>query len=125
MKAICHPADGFSLCPYFSLPSSSLNPFPMIVRIVRMTFRPEEIQAFHEIFDSSKQKIRAFPGCQHLELHQDPADPRVRYTYSHWRSQDDLNAYRHSELFGQVWPRTKALFAEKPLAYSLQHMETI
>ena len=97
----------------------------MIVRIVRMTFQPEKLSDFQAIFDRSKHKIRAFPGCMHLELHADPQDEQVRYTYSHWRSQEDLDAYRHSELFGQVWPVTKALFAEKPRAYSLTHMETI
>lgn len=97
----------------------------MIVRIVRMKFRPEALAAFQDIFDQSKADIRRFPGCSHLELHADAKDPHVRYTYSHWRSQSDLDAYRDSSLFGQVWPATKALFAERPQAFSLTQLETV
>jgi quinol monooxygenase YgiN len=97
----------------------------MIVRIVRMTFRPEALDAFQAIFDGSKAAIRAVPGCQHLALHGDASDPAVRYTYSHWDDQAALDAYRSSPLFGQVWPRTKALFAAKPQAFSLQLMEIV
>lgn len=97
----------------------------MIVRIVRMKFRPEALTTFQAIFDQSKASIRSFPGCLHLELHADAHDPHVRYTYSHWRSQGDLDAYRHSELFGQVWPATKALFAERPQAFSLEKLEEV
>lgn len=97
----------------------------MIIRIVRMTFRPESLPAFEAIFAESKQAIRSFPGCLHLELHADAQQPHVRYTYSHWRDQTTLDAYRHSDLFGQVWPRTKALFAAAPQAFSLHRLETI
>ncbi|MEM7656586.1 MAG: antibiotic biosynthesis monooxygenase family protein [Bacteroidota bacterium] len=97
----------------------------MIVRIVRMEFRPEAVAEFHAIFEASKSHIRSFPGCTHLELHQDAQFPNVRWTYSHWEAQDRLDAYRQSELFGQVWPQTKALFAAKPQAFSLVLMETV
>ena len=97
----------------------------MIVRIVRMQFQADQLSAFQAIFDQSKHAIRSFPGCLHLELHADPSDPSVRYTYSHWESEEALNAYRHSDLFAGVWPKTKALFAGKPLAYSLSRLETI
>lgn len=97
----------------------------MIQRIVRMEFQPQHLTAFREIFDQSKHKIRAFSGCLRLELHQDHALPHVLYTYSHWESQAALNAYRKSEMFGKVWPATKALFAGKPLAYSLSLLEEV
>jgi quinol monooxygenase YgiN len=97
----------------------------MIVRIVRMEFHPDNLETFQGIFDASKMAIRHFPGCLHLELHRDPRHPQVRYTYSHWRSQADLDAYRQSELFGSVWPRTKALFAAPPQAFSLERLEEV
>ncbi|MFD3003600.1 putative quinol monooxygenase [Pontibacter toksunensis] len=90
----------------------------MIVRIVRMTFKPENTEAFLDIFRSSKEKIRAFEGCNHVELLQDVKNPNVYSTYSLWVSEEHLNKYRDSHLFGQVWPATKALFAEKPQAWS-------
>ncbi|MEO0468799.1 MAG: antibiotic biosynthesis monooxygenase family protein [Bacteroidota bacterium] len=97
----------------------------MIIRIVRMQFQADQLSAFQAIFDQSKASIRRFPGCLHLELHADQHDPSVRYTYSHWTSEEALNAYRKSDLFGAVWPKTKALFAGKPFAYSLIRLESV
>ena len=91
----------------------------MITRIVRMEFQPEKVDAFLEIFNENKKMIRHFPGVHHLELHRDLNQQNVFYTYSLWDNQEALDAYRHSELFGSVWPRTKALFAKKPQAFSL------
>ncbi|MEJ2004162.1 MAG: antibiotic biosynthesis monooxygenase [Cyclobacteriaceae bacterium] len=90
----------------------------MIIRIVRMTFREESVEDFLHIFNKSKSQIRNFPGCIHLELHRDASNPRIFCTYSHWETQKDLDAYRNSELFGKVWPATKALFDAKPMAFS-------
>ena len=91
----------------------------MITRIVRMEFRPEAVEEFLAIFNESKSLIRHFPGVQHLELHRDFQQQNVFYTYSLWDAQESLDAYRKSELFGQVWPRTKKLFAAQPMAFSL------
>ena len=90
----------------------------MIVRIVRMTFKPEKTEEFLAIFRSSRPLIRAFDGCRHVELLQDLHQPNIYSTYSLWDSEEHLNAYRRSALFGQVWPATKALFAGKPQAWS-------
>lgn len=97
----------------------------MITRIVRMEFAPENAAAFLEIFNASKAKIRAFEGCEHLELHRDAQHPHVFFTYSKWTGDDRLEAYRKSELFADTWARTKALFQAKPLAYSLLHEQTV
>lgn len=91
----------------------------MIVRIVRMTFKPEKTEEFLEIFRSSKEKIRAFEGCNHVELLQDLHHPNVYSTYSLWDSEEHLNQYRHSSLFGQVWPDTKKLL---PINHRHGHM---
>ena len=40
----------------------------MINRIVKMTFREEELDNFLQVFEASKDKIRNFPGVKHLEL---------------------------------------------------------
>lgn len=91
----------------------------MITRIVRMTFRPDATDEFLKIFEASKSKIRAFPGCQYLSLHQDHHSAQVFYTLSHWESQAHLDAYRGSELFKTTWTATKRHFADKPIAFSL------
>ena len=97
----------------------------MIVRIVRMEFQAETIAEFDAMFSEIRLKIRQQPGCEHLELHSDPQNPLIRYTLSHWQEEKDLEQYRHSELFAQVWPRTKALFGGKPRAYSLSLMDRV
>lgn len=91
----------------------------MIIRIVKMTFRPEETARFQELFEGWKPKIRSFPGCRHLELLHDVNDPRIFFTYSHWNGVEDLEKYRVSEVFASVWPVVKAMFAAPAEAWSV------
>ncbi|MEL7221608.1 MAG: antibiotic biosynthesis monooxygenase family protein [Bacteroidota bacterium] len=88
-------------------------------RIVKMTFRPEEVDNFLALFAERSPKIRARKGCVYLELWRSREPSNVLFTYSLWESEEDLNAYRHSELFGDTWKRTKALFADGPKAWSV------
>ena len=90
----------------------------MIIRLVKMTFAPEKVADFEKLFEETKALIREFEGCMHLELLNDVDNPNIFFTYSHWRSVNDLNHYRDSALFAEVWPRTKVLFAAKPEAWS-------
>ena len=46
--------------------------------------------------------------------------PCQRATLSFWNAQDDLDIYRKSALFGEVWPASKALFAAPPEAQSYE-----
>lgn len=91
----------------------------MFVRIVKMTFSPENIDAFLTNFATVKDKIRAFPGNNHVELWQDKSNPNIFFTYSIWNSPVDLENYRNSELFKQVWGFAKPLFSEKAEAWSV------
>jgi heme-degrading monooxygenase HmoA len=70
------------------------------------------------IFHNSKEQIAAFPGCSGLQLLRDANKNHVYFTYSHWENEDALNNYRHSALFTTVWAQTKALFNDKPQAWS-------
>ena len=92
----------------------------MIIRMVRMTFQEDKTEEFQEIFNSSKDKIRAMAGCSHLELLRDINQPNIFMTHSHWESEKALNNYRDSELFRSTWAKTKILFADKPLAFSVE-----
>lgn len=91
----------------------------MILRIVRMTFQQEKADDFTELFSSVSKDIRSFPGCTYLKLMRDHNNPQVFVTYSKWQSEKDLNAYRNSDLFIDTWAKTKILFADKPVAFSL------
>ena len=97
----------------------------MLIRIVRMTFQENRVADFLEIFNNSKQKIRHFEGCQHLELLQDTHQSNVLMTYSYWESEAHLNIYRESALFKTTWAATKALFADKPVAFSSERVEEV
>ena len=91
----------------------------MLIRIVKMTFEPNEIQNFQDLFKRNQFRIRHFEGCLRLELYQDQNNPSIFFTYSYWESQKHLNTYRHSDLFARVWQQTKAKFSQKPQAWSL------
>ncbi|GAB3334451.1 putative quinol monooxygenase [Hymenobacter humi] len=91
----------------------------MLIRVVRMTFGPEQVPAFLALFQASENRIRQQPGCRHLELWQDADNPAVYCTYSHWDDAAALDNYRKSTLFGEVWPATKRLFAATPVAFSV------
>jgi heme oxygenase (mycobilin-producing) len=91
----------------------------MIIRIVKMGFHTENIEAFKDIFENSKHLIRGFNGCLHLELLEKVDEPNIMFTYSHWESEEHLNEYRKSELFEKTWAATKILFNTKPEAWSV------
>jgi len=91
----------------------------VIIRIVKMTFKPELVPVFLNIFEESAEKIRAFPGCLRLELLENADNPAVLFTYSYWNDVGDLESYRHSDLFNATWAKTKVLFDAKPEAWSL------
>ena len=84
-----------------------------------MEFEEELIPQFLAIFAASREKIRSFPGCTHLQLLQGEADPRIFFTYSHWLAEGDLDSYRNSDLFRGVWRSTRKLFRAAPKAWSL------
>ncbi len=91
----------------------------MIVRLVKMTFRPEEVGTFQALFEGWRHRIIAFPGCRQLELLHDARDSRVFFTYSEWNGPADLEAYRTSDVFANVWPVVKKLFAEPADAWTM------
>ncbi|MCH2084939.1 MAG: antibiotic biosynthesis monooxygenase [Saprospiraceae bacterium] len=91
----------------------------MIKRIVKLTFQKDKVEDFIQIFETSKHKIRQFPGCQHLELWHARQPSNVFFTYSYWDSEEDLNKYRYSDLFKATWAKTKILFSDKPAAWSV------
>jgi len=92
----------------------------MIKRLVKMTFKVDHVEDFKAMYEEVKSRIRAFPGCEHLELLQSTDDPRIFFTYSYWNDPADLEAYRHSELFQNTWAKTKQWFDDRPAAWSVQ-----
>ncbi len=94
----------------------------MLLRTVRMTFRPDALPAFLAMFEAVAPQIRAVAGCRHLELWEDARYPTILTTYSQWDSAEALDAYRHSDLFRATWAKTKPGFAAPTVAHS-QHVK--
>lgn len=90
----------------------------MIIRLVSMKFKPEHSADFRALFEAAYPRIRRLPGCIFLQLVADPDGPADFMTISHWQDAEDLDAYRDSELFGEVWPQVKAMMRDKPWAKS-------
>lgn len=95
----------------------------MIIRIVRLTFKLEEINTFLEIFEQQKKFIADFEGCSHLTLLRDKELANVFFTYSHWKNEEALELYRKSDFFINIWSKVRLLFDDKPQAWTLEKYE--
>lgn len=91
----------------------------MIIRIVKLTFDPERTTDFLSFFDTINTVVSGFEGCNGMRLLQDVHHPNIVFTYSHWESEEALNNYRKSEVFGNVWSTIKPWFSDKPDAWSV------
>ena len=94
----------------------------MITRIVKLTFKSEYVPQFLTNFETNKQIIKRFEGCQYLELLRDSKETNVFFTYSKWINDDALQAYRNSETFESIWRSVKPNFSDRPLAWSLNSL---
>lgn len=91
----------------------------MLKRLVKLQLQADKTDDFIQIFEETKQRIRNFPGCQHLELWR---TENIFFTYSIWENEDALNEYRNSNLFKTTWARTKVLFAARAEAWSVAYV---
>ncbi|MCC6601339.1 MAG: antibiotic biosynthesis monooxygenase [Crocinitomicaceae bacterium] len=90
----------------------------MVIRIVKMTFRNDQCETFLALFNQYKDHIRASEGCSYLELLREEKVGNIFFTYSHWLYAADLEKYRRSTIFAEVWPRTRELFAAPAEAWT-------
>jgi quinol monooxygenase YgiN len=90
----------------------------MVKRIVKMTFREEECDTFLALFEQYKHQIRKSEGCKSLKLLRAHHPANVFFTYSTWDDPANLEDYRKSTVFSEVWPLTKALFAAPAEAWT-------
>lgn len=98
----------------------------MIRRIVKLSLRSDAVENFKEVFESSKESILSQPGCHYVELLSDVSNPTLFFTFSLWDSEEDLNNYRETDFFKDVWSKTKGLFDDgKPEAWSLSRESNI
>ena len=91
----------------------------MITRIVKLPLDPKHARAFELLFLEKVGIIKGSPGCYTVELKQSISQPGLFFTISTWASEDDLNNYRNSSVFGTIWPTVKNWMIDKPEAWSL------
>lgn len=96
----------------------------MIHRIVKLTFKEENIPAFKKIFEDNWREIKNQKGCFDVKLLQDKNNPKLFFTYSLWDSESSIENYKNSELFKYIWPKTKALFGDAPEAWSTEVIQS-
>jgi len=90
-----------------------------------MSFKEDKIDDFITNFNKNKDKIRNTKGCKLLELYRDKKNPTIFFTYSYWETELDLENYRNSELFMNVWSITKLFFKEKAEAWSVDKVYSL
>ena len=97
----------------------------MFIRIVKLSFQEDKVTEFLEYFETIKSRIRHFPGCEFLELYRDKNQANIFFTYSYWNDVQDLENYKNSETFEEVWPFVKTLFKDKAEAWSVDKLTTL
>ncbi len=97
----------------------------MLIRIVKLHFHEDNIETFLFDFELIKHKIRGFKGNKLVELHQDFNNPNIFFTYTYWESEMDLENYRQSDLFKEIWSKTKLLFNAKAEAWSVKNLVSL
>ena len=90
----------------------------MIIRFVRLQFKPEFIGEFLRLYRKSKPHILGMEGCKGVRLLRDTSDETVFFTLSEWTDTQTLDSYRHSEFFRNLWPAVKAGFSAPPVVHS-------
>ena len=91
----------------------------MILRLVKMEFMSKNTSEFLTYFESINHKIKQMPGLVNLKLYQDVNNPNIIFTHSTWLNEEALENYKKSKFFGEVWQKTKKLFASEAVAWSL------
>lgn len=97
----------------------------MIIRFVKMTFQEKYVDGFLAAVDQRKERIRSFAGCQYLQILQDLHQPNIIFSHSYWETEEDLNNYRHSEFFQEIWQESKPKFAAKAEAWSVKNLHEL
>ncbi len=95
----------------------------MVIRLVRMRFRSEEVERFLALYDRAYPVIVKQPGCHSVQLVREVNDPTAFATWSVWNDEASLDAYRRSPFFRSFWQEVKALFRAPAEAVSFEEIE--
>ena len=85
-----------------------------------MEFEPARAEEFNNYVKTIVDKIASMPGCHKVYVLRDINNTNIFFTYSYWDDQEALDKYRNSELFKEVWGKTKLMFSKKAEAWSTE-----
>lgn len=89
------------------------------VRWVQLTVDPAQHAVFLHLFKTYQSRIQNFPGCCSVELLEGPETGQF-FTLSRWSAESDLENYRTSPLFAEIWPPVKATFSAPARAWTVR-----
>lgn len=89
------------------------------VRWVQLAVDPAQRAVFLHLFKTYQSQIQNFPGCRSVELLEGPETGQF-FTLSRWSAESDLENYRTSPLFAEIWPPVKATFSAPARAWTVR-----
>lgn len=95
----------------------------MLIRLVRMHFRPEAVDAFLALYATARPIITSQPGCFSVQLVRERDDSAAFATWSTWADAAALDAYRASAFFRGFWPQVRVLFRQPAEVVSYEIVE--
>ena len=91
----------------------------MITRLVKLSLQADKAGDFEALFYQTQSLIEDFEGCHKTNLFKISGNACQYFTISYWNTEQDLENYRASALFKDVWSQVKPLFSEKAEAWTL------
>ena len=88
----------------------------MITRLVHLQITIDRCADFEAFVGPRMGRIAAQPGCLGVRLLH--GQPGHYFTVSEWVEEKDLEAYRDSSLFAEIWPTVKPWFSAKAEAWT-------
>jgi|GEM_PF-318193 heme-degrading monooxygenase HmoA len=89
------------------------------LRWVQLTVDPAQHAVFLHLFKTYQSRIQNFPGCRSVEL-LEGSETGQFFTLSRWSAESDLENYRTSPLFAEIWPPVKATFSAPARAWTVR-----
>ncbi|MDP6350350.1 MAG: antibiotic biosynthesis monooxygenase [Chloroflexota bacterium] len=95
----------------------------MILRLVGLPVEPGQVAEMERAFAMARPRIAALPGCQQVSLLRTGEGEEPDFlTLSVWDGRDDLEEYRRSDLFREIWPAIRATLRDKPWAKTYDYV---
>jgi quinol monooxygenase YgiN len=85
-----------------------------ITAILDLQLKPEALETASEIIRETLTATRAFPGCYHVAVLVDSADPAHVVLYETWESADHDRAYREWRATPEGASRLGSILAAAP-----------